>query len=425
MTAMTLGSSPIETPFTASAAAPVQQRYTAITTDSPLAAIQTRLTLQLIGDRLAFNALENEWTALFARSSRPEQLFQNFGWLWHWCNHFLTPGDRKQSLAVVTGRRNGILVVACPFLVTSAGRLKMLTFMGDPVRQYGDVLVEPGPFATQDVRAAFEFAIETTGVQLVHLRKVRADAAIASVLRDRGAEVTDVQQAPYVAFDGTRDFAAFEERYPKTARKNRKRQMRRLQDAGPTSFERLPPGDMASDAVGHALGLKRDWLRQRGLLSPAVSDDRTQSFFSDCASGRGPHSGVEIGLVRSGDDIAAIELAIECKDRVAIHLIAYDPRFEKTGAGALLMEDSIRRACERGHSALDLLAPGAAYKFEWADRTVDIGDFALGLTAAGRFFNRHYLSRVRPAAKTFIENLPANMRRPVSTLLSALLLIAP
>jgi CelD/BcsL family acetyltransferase involved in cellulose biosynthesis len=287
-------------------------------------------------------------------------LFQGFGWLWHWCNHFLTPGDRKQSLAVVAGRRNGILVVACPFLVTSAGRLKILTFMGDPVRQYGDVLVETGPFAAQDVRAAFEFAIKTTGVQLVHLRKVRADAAIAPVLRDRGAEVTDVQQAPCVTFVGTRDFAAFEQRYPKTARKNRRRQMRRLQEAGPTSFERLPPGDAASDAVDHALGLKRDWLRQRGLISPAVGDERTQSFFRDCAAGRGPQSGVEIGLVRSGNDVAAIELAIECKDRVAIHLIAYDPRFEKTGAGALLMEDSIPPRLRAGPLCARSACPGCS-----------------------------------------------------------------
>jgi CelD/BcsL family acetyltransferase involved in cellulose biosynthesis len=295
--------------------------------------------------------------------------------------------------------------------------------MGDPVSQYGDVIVEDGPEAARDIHAAFAFVLEQANIDLVHLRKVRADAAIAPLLRARGVGFTDVQQAPYVAFEGTSDYAAFEQRYAKAARKNRKRQMRRLQETGETSFQRFAAGPAASDAASVALRLKRDWLRQRGLVSPAVADVRTEGFFRDCASGRGPASGIEIGAVVSDGAIAAIEIGVQCKDRVALHLIAYDPRFEKTGAGALLMEDSIRRACQSGKAALDLLAPGAAYKFEWADRSVDVGDCSFGLSRAGKVYAALYLARLRPAAKAMLEHLPKAVRRHIATFAGLALLL--
>jgi CelD/BcsL family acetyltransferase involved in cellulose biosynthesis len=199
--------------------------------------------------------------------------------------------------------------------------------------------------------------------------------------------------------------------------------MRRLQETGATSFVRLSAGPEASDVAGRAIHLKRDWLRERGLVSAAITDTRTEAFFRDCASGNGPRTGVEIGVVRSNGDVAAIEIAIQCKDRVAVHLIAYDARFEKTGAGSLLMEDSIRRSCESGVTTFDFLAPGASYKLEWADRVVDVCDYALPLNFKGKVYTSAYLSRFRPAAKVLHEHLPRAMRRHLAAITGAVLLI--
>lgn len=425
MTALPLLTSPYETVSLGDLERPVSLRHTQLTPVAAVTAHVAPVSLHLVDDRSAFNALEAEWTALFERAGRPEQLFQSFGWLWHWCNHFLAPRGSKPSLAIVTGYREGRLVLVCPFLVTRAGGLTTLSFMGDPVSQYGDVVIEAGPEAAGDLCAAFDFVLKEADVDLVHLRKVRADAAIAPLLQERGLVLTDVQKAPYVAFDGTADYAAFEQRYGKAARKNRKRQMRRLQDTGETTFERFSAGPRASDAASLALGLKRGWLRQRGLVSPAVVDVRTEGFFRDCVSGRGPATGVDVGAVVSNGTVAAVEIAIHCKDRVALHLIAYDPRFEKTGAGALLMEDSVRRACQSGKAALDLLAPGAAYKFDWADRSVDVGDCAIGLNTAGKLYAALYLARVRPAAKALVEHLPMGLRRHLAAIVGGALLLMP
>lgn len=419
MTALSLSPSPYETSYIARATQSVPYRHTDAGMDSGTETFAGALTLELVEDRATFDTLEAEWNDLFHRAGRSEQLFQSFGWLWHWANHFLTPDDRKMALAVVAGRRNGILVLALPFVVTRGKALTSLSFMGDPVSQYGDVLIDPRATTLQDLRVAFDFVLSKSGVDVLHLRKVRSDAALAPLLRERGAEFTDVQQAPYIAFEDQTDFTIFEQRYPKSARKNRKRQLRRLQETGTISFERLPAGDEASEAASLALSLKREWLRQRGLVSPAVADARTEAFFRDCASGDGPATGVEIGFVRSDGQVAAIEIAIQCKDRVAVHLISYDARFEKTGAGSLLMEDRIRRACEMGMSTLDLLAPGTAYKFEWADRAADIGNCSIGLSAAGKLYTSIYLARLRPTAKLIVEGLPMALRRYIAAFVGA------
>jgi CelD/BcsL family acetyltransferase involved in cellulose biosynthesis len=104
---------------------------------------------------------------------------------------------------------------------------------------------------------------------------------------------------------------------------------------------------------------------------------------------------------------------------MAVHVIAYNLQFEKTGAGALLMEDSIRRACEGGLTALDLMAPGTTYKFDWADRAIDVRDYAIGLNASGKLYASLYLKRLRPAAKQALEHLPTRLRRHLSTAMAA------
>ena len=108
-------------------------------------ASESSCDISVIRDRAGFDALEVEWTALFERVGRPEQLFQTFEWLSCWADHFL---DAADSLRIVVGRREGRLVMVWP-LVETRGPLGFtkLAWMGEPVGQYGDALIEPGSAA--------------------------------------------------------------------------------------------------------------------------------------------------------------------------------------------------------------------------------------------------------------------------------------
>ncbi len=104
------------------------------------------LELKVITDRADFDALEAEWNGLFARAGRSHQLFLSFNWLWHWCNHYLVP-DRTTRLSIVIARRDGRLVMVWPLVTERSRGLTMLSWMGDPVSQYGDVLIDDAPDA--------------------------------------------------------------------------------------------------------------------------------------------------------------------------------------------------------------------------------------------------------------------------------------
>src|SRR5262249_29689814 len=88
----------------------------------------------VIADRARFDALEEEWNALFERAGRPHQLFQTYGWLHHWANHYL---DDQTRLSIVVARQDGRLVMIWPLIAIRAVGLTRLCWMGEPVSQYG------------------------------------------------------------------------------------------------------------------------------------------------------------------------------------------------------------------------------------------------------------------------------------------------
>ena len=88
-----------------------------------------------------FEALRSDWDDLYARAGASTQSFQRFGWLKHWADTYLGGADR---LLIVTVRQGGSLVAVLPLVVERVFGLKQLAFMGAPVSQYGDALVDGG-----------------------------------------------------------------------------------------------------------------------------------------------------------------------------------------------------------------------------------------------------------------------------------------
>jgi CelD/BcsL family acetyltransferase involved in cellulose biosynthesis len=187
------------------------------------------------------------------------------------------------SLAIVTGRRDGRLVMVWPLTTERVAGLSQLAWMGDPVSQYGDILVEPE--AAPLLGEAWSFIAHELKPDLVRLRKVRDDATIAQFLGDLSALPAERLQAPYLDLASAPDFAAFERRYSPRARRNRRRPSRRLAEQGKMAFERCSEGARARELAIKAVELKREWLNERGIGSPALADPSFASFFADVATG--------------------------------------------------------------------------------------------------------------------------------------------
>ena len=207
------------------------------------------------------------------------------------------------------------------------------------------------------------------------------------------------------------------------ARKNRRRLQRRLEEQGTVVICTVAESAKAASITAEAITLKRVWLKDKGLVSPALTDERTRAFFSAIAGPTSRPTAIEVSALTCNGRIAAVEIAFACRERLAIHVMAYDMEFEKAAAGILLLERRIAGSLAAGFSTYDLMAPGDGYKKEWADGAVGVADYALPVTRKGRLYAHAYLGFLRPQLKAAVGRLPKGLRRGLSEKLGRAVLV--
>ena len=380
----------------------------------PVTATEAGTTFGLVTRRADFDALETEWNALFERAGRSAQVFQTFAWNWHWANHYLgtSPGGIESvELSLVTARRGGQLIMVWPLVAERVRGIRQIFWMGEPVSQYGDVVIDDIPDRLDVMQGAWEYLKTHASGDLLRLRKVRADALIAPLLESLGALASNTQKAPFLDLSSAKSFEDYEQRYSARWRRNRRRLLRRLEEQGPVSFERLRKGARARELATHAVALKTIWLADRGLVSHALSDARMSRFFADAAEARVHDTGGVVSVVSSNGEPAALDVSFACKGRLAMHVIVFDLKYEKAGAGALLTEQCLKDAFSEGMTSLDMLAPGDGYKLDWADDSVEVNDWSKPMSLAGQAYARVYLGFVRDHLKNAMARVPQSLRR--------------
>ena len=371
------------------------------------------VTFSIIDSISGFEALAADWDTLFCEAGRPEQVFQTFAWNWHWSRHYLR-GRGAPCLAIVTGRWNGRLVLVLPLVVERVAGLRQLSWMGAPVSQYGDILASAEATGLETLAAAWSYAVAETRADLATLRKVRADSVVAPLLALVSARIIATEEAPFLDFTTAATYATFEAGLSSKGRKNRRRHMRRLSERGAVGFEEHANGHEASALAGYAILLKRAWLKTHGQISMAMADDRFLGFFADVAAD-GPHRvDAKVLALRSCNEVGALQIMLEAKGQRFLHVAVYGSKFDKTGAGGLLLEQAMATCYNAGIKRLDLLAPRHEYKMEFADGTVLVHDHALALSAAGRLYVKGFLS-IRRRLKAMVEAMPAPARRAAAT----------
>ena len=373
--------------------------------------------LQVVDTVAGLDALAPEWNDLFARAGRPINVFQTHAFAALWARTYLARDgetDTDTRLAIVTARVAGRLVLVWPLVIEHQLGLRVLSWLGAPIAQYGDILLDPSRDGAAIVDAAWDSIRTELRPDVVRLRKVRADAAIAPHLARIGAVETCRDEAASVTLAG-RDGQSFETGLSGRARKNRRRLMRRLREQGTVEFERLSGSAAAQALVEAGLAIKRRWLGARGQYSQAFADPRLDRFFGAAAAADATAgAGLTVyGLELDGRPISVV-LGFACQDRMTLHVIGYDLDVERSGAGVLALEAVLRDCESRGFTAVDLLAPKAAYKMDWADATIDVVDHAVPVSLKGRACVTLYDGFIRGQAKATLEHLPLALRQLIA-----------
>lgn len=358
------------------------------------------LALDLLTDRAAFEALKPEWDGLFARAGMPQQLFLRHAFLRHWCDHYLDAGSR---VCILGGRSSGRLVMLWPLLRRRSLGLDILQFMGAPVAQFGDVLVEPGPHRQAWLDAGWK-ALDRLGADLFEIRQLRADAALS---RPEAALLVQRQDAPFAELERRVSAEGPSLAYPARERSNYRRRLRRLAERGELGFGALTPGAEARELAATAVTMKRRALARHGILAPTVADPRFQELFAALAGDAADEAGLRLSLVTCAGRPIGIDISFDCLGRSFGHVIASDPDFEREGIGRILIHRAFAEARARGSTVFDLLAPADPYKLEHADGSVAVYDLAMPLSRRGRLICALALPRLRPTLKTMAKRLPA------------------
>jgi CelD/BcsL family acetyltransferase involved in cellulose biosynthesis len=373
----------------------------------------SRVELQLITERRDFDALEDDWNDLFQRAGKPTHVFQSFNLCWHWANHHLASenGASALKLSIVTGRRNGRLIMVWPLASERVRGITQTFWMGEPVAQYGDALIDAESDALAVLRAGLDFLRSQTSTDLLRLRRVREDANVAPLMTEAGAYVADRQTAPYMDLASAKDFARFEERYSSKMRRNRRRLARRLEEKGSVEFVRLHGGAEAGKLAARAIAVKSEWLKDRGLVSHAFADEKTARLFADLAEGKTKPVPCVVSALKANGETAALEVSFTCKGRLVIHVMAFDLEYEKSGVGVLLLEENLKQGYAEGLNTYDMMAPGDPYKLDWCDKSDGVCDWVKPLSVKGYLYARIYLGFLRSRLKSALKAMPQPMRR--------------
>jgi len=337
------------------------------------------LRFEVIATRAAFDALAKPWNGLAARAQLSRQGFQSFGWLSSWAEHYAGDGH---ELRVVLGWSGEALQLAWPLGARRRFGVTTLGFLGEPLSQYHDVLVEPGGLGEARLAAALDF-VRGLPHDILWLRRVREDSQLAGALRAAGARALRTEQAPFIDFGEAKSFEAFERSLSAKERANRRRRLRHIHELGEISFASATAPEERAALIAVALGFKREWALKGGHYAPAMFDPRFERCLRDAAHAENPDAALRVFAIRLGGRPIGVEISFGYRDRLFGHVLAPDPALTKFGLGAALADAAIADAFAQGYKVYDLLAPANAYKFAWTSQAVEVTDYALTATRRG------------------------------------------
>ena len=370
-------------------------------------------TFSIITTISEFNKLQEDWNSLFEIHASGPQLFQTYNWIWHWIHQF---ESNPKDIKILTGHIDEKLVLLAPLVQENKLGLKILKWVGEPVSQYGDILIAENPQNLQWLKAGFNYLNDTLKPDLFYLRKTRFDAAITPLLEMYNATILQETAAPYIEILGDKDFTEFNKRYSQRSRKAKRRHRRKLEEKGPLTFNLYEESSEANRAANHAINLKREWLKATKTVSPAFNSSIIDDFF-DATSKENNHSAnIKVSELCVDNHPAAIEIGILVKEYYGAHLGVYDPAYIAHSPGSLQMQDTIAALIEKGVKVIDLFAPGDKYKYEWTDLSVPVYDFSYSTSLKGKIYEEAFLKRARPALKSAVQTISKIAKDPKAIL---------
>ncbi len=318
-----------------------------------------RINLQIVSDPIEFANLERDWNALAGAWHTPLHSFE-------WFDASRQANDEKSDLSVFVSRADGVARAIAPLVVDRSGAIPIL-------RSLDYFIYEVNHFIYSDDSALAPVCagILGTGLPLL-LEKVRFDSAemrcLGSASRGKALMVErDVKGLNYVPLEP--EWSALEQKMSSSSRSYLRRRRRIAERSGRVRFDVVSPD--ATSVDGHLEELIRvegaSWKAKAGTAM--IKDSRMRRHFTAFARATARLGTLRMFFLRIGDATVAARMTIEHGGRLWELKIGYDERWAKCSPGLLLMNETLRYACERGLNGYEFLGSDEPWHHRWPIKT--------------------------------------------------------
>jgi CelD/BcsL family acetyltransferase involved in cellulose biosynthesis len=357
-----------------------------------LPVIASDLETAVVSDQAAFDALAEDWRALFDTCPGATP-FQSFVWNQVWLRH----RRGALELAVITVREKGKLVGVGPFVTERRGGVARITPIGFDEYAYLIPLAPPG---RDDVAQAIATALAARFPSgLLHIPYYQCrDEALAVML----AHLTTLgwgccswtRNICHYLYE-TQGYEKFLAGKSSKVRYNLKRERKKLEEAGAVEIRLYQGAELDEQVVERVAAVqKRSWLFRRG------QEPLGSAYYRELLPAMGRQQLADVYLMTHGGKDMAFVLNFH-KDRENLcSCVGFDEALAQLSPGKALMNSVVKTILDRGDHVLDFLFGDGEYKQFWASRS----KFAMELVAwRGVAANVHswFPARLRAWVKRF------------------------
>jgi CelD/BcsL family acetyltransferase involved in cellulose biosynthesis len=380
-----------------------------------VSALPANAHISLVTSLAGVRALEKDWLELEANTQGVTTVFQSYAWASTWCRIYCA-GESGSDIHIIAGYDNNRLVFLWPLMMTRRVGLNVLCWLTEPFGQYGDVLCAKGQNSQVWVGNALRFIRRLKGIDILRLRHVRDDSAIACCA---GKELVNAhldERAPYLDLTQFATEADYENRYTGTQRKRRKKIRKHLEELGEVTFTRLPLGTLSDKAITDALSEKNKWLAERGRINQIMACPFHAEFLKALARGRQRGVDMVVTELKAGDRSVSWEISFRFGGTHFAYITSHANDLTDLSPGRLHFDLSQRACLADGMKAFDLMVPYDAHKESWSSACMPTQDYYLPLSHRGRIAGTLYLSHIRPRLRALYYRLPQSLLRYINPL---------
>jgi CelD/BcsL family acetyltransferase involved in cellulose biosynthesis len=372
--------------------------------------------LTLLTTMKSLHRLEPEWRELEQSCQTAPTVFQSFDWVKSWCEIYAKP-DSARELQLVAGFQHDKLVFLWPLMLQQRGPLKILSWLTEPVGQYGDALCDAGQNANLWFSLATSYLRGLDSFDILHLRHVRQTSNFAPHAKACWHDGHLNERAAAMDLTQFKTEADYEARYDGRQRKRRKRARKSLEELGPVTYERVTDLAEIDNALELATKEKLSWLKERGRFNTTMAcPGHLQLLKLLSRLDDGPVA-LTMTRIKVGDQAISWEICFAYRGIQYCYMTAHVNAMTDLSPGRLHFDLAQRYWLAQGQASYDLMMPYDAYKESWSSGLEPVNDYFLPLSLAGKIYGHLYLGWLRPRARKIYMRLPMPVLRVLKKLL--------